>query len=271
MDPELQVVICTAYSVYSWDEMLERLGQTEQLVILKNPFDNIKVQQLAQSLTEKWRLLQQTKTKLDDLEKRVNVRTAEIHAANSRLQNEIAERKQIEVELKRAKEAAEAANRAKSAFLATMSHEIRTPMNGDIGMTNLLLGTVLNEEQRDYAQTARQSGEALLTIINDILDFSKIEAGKLTIEALDFDLRETVEATLTMLAERARGKGLELVSLVQSEVPTHRRGDSGRLRQVLMNLVGNAIKFTECGQVLVDVQLEAESERDVMLRVVIAG
>lgn len=234
VDSDIQVVICTAFSDHPWHRIAERLGGTDRLLILRKPFDAIEVQQLASALTRKWDLAQQMGCRLK--------------------------------ELAIARDAALESVRVKSEFLATVSHEIRTPMNGVIGMTSLLLDTALDADQKDYVEIIRGSGEALLTIINDILDLSKIEAGKLRLENLAFDLRVALDEVMELMADRAESKGLEFACLVQSNVSNTVRGDHGRLGQILRNLIGNAIKFTDQGEVVVRVSVENEDEASVLVR-----
>jgi two-component system sensor histidine kinase/response regulator len=181
----------------------------------------------------------------DELERQVGVRTEQ---------------------LERAKNAAEAASRAKSAFLATMSHEIRTPMNGVLGMTEMLLGTGLTDTQRNYTQLVKQSGEHLLVIINDILDFSKIEAGKLTVEYINFNLWDLLDDIHTVYTPQAEGKGIALHFEIANDIPVAICGDPNRLRQIMANLLGNAIKFTDQGRILARVRIASEDNQAVMLR-----
>jgi PAS domain S-box-containing protein len=382
VDPNLQIVICTAYSDYSWNDIRERLGHSDSLLILKKPFDNIEVVQLAHALGRKWLLTRQAESKMADLNRMVAERTAELEAAHRRLEREfgersraqeafrtifeesavgitltdmdgrfvavnrafeeqigldesqilgknamevgsvspeafqalrrelarrgffdaaevvyrrpangmrtallwsrviqiqglprllgfsldISDRKRMEDDLQRARVAAESAAKAKSEFLANMSHEIRTPLNGIIGFTQLTLGTELTADQRDYLETAESSANALLRIINDILDFSKIEAGRLEMERIAFSLRECVEGAVGIVLPAAAGKNLDFSSHVGSDVPDALLGDSIRLRQVLLNLLGNAVKFTAAGSVSVEVSATAWQYRSAEMR-----
>jgi len=263
--PELQVVICTAYSDYSWQDMLKKLGYSDRLVILKKPFDSIEVLQLAISMTEKWRLYQQARLRLDDLERMVQERTVALQKTNADLATANELLQQATEKTQKMAEGALAASKAKSEFLANMSHEIRTPMNGVVGMIDLLLDTQLAPEQQENAKTIRNSADALLSIINDILDFSKIEAGKMTFEQANFDLLETVKGAVALLVPRAQAKSLPLYSTIGENIDRRLVGDAARLRQILLNLIGNAVKFTESGEVALEITQISENEEETVL------
>ena len=384
-DPDLQVVLCTAFSDYSWDQMVARLGNTDRLLILKKPFDIIEVVQCAHALSGKWSLLQQARRHAGLLETAVKERTSDLEIANALLKSEIAERQRTEdalrftqfsvdnssdsmfwvapntgllyvnsatcrtlgysirelhtmsvldiipelretewqplweslrssghrtfeavqlsksgrripveltvtfftyggqellcasarditvrqrilAELSATRDVALESVRLKGQFLANMSHEIRTPMNGVIGMSELLLHTNLDRDQRHYIDTIRTSADLLLDIINDILDTSKIESGKVVFETHDFDLGEIVDGTLDIIGGVARKKNLELAGNLAADVFPHLLGDSGRLRQVLTNIVGNAVKFTESGEVILTVSALSQTKTHTELR-----
>ncbi len=378
VDPDLQVVICTAYSDYSWEKMISRLGNSDRLLILKKPFDTIEVFQIAHALTSKWSLQQATRRHADSLTRAVKERTAELememsvrkrseealqftqfsvdHASDAMFwvspdsgliyanaavcksldytadelrgmsvldivpefrevgwisfweslrqerhrtfetrhftkaglgipieltvnffnfggreymcasARDITRRHQILEELACARDAALESSRQKSQFLANMSHEIRTPMNGVIGMGELLLQSNLNREQREYVDAIRISADHLLDIINDILDSSKIDSGQMKFERIPFELREIVESTLDVVAPSAREKELELAGCVPPGGCNNLCGDAGRLKQVLTNLLGNAVKFTGHGEVTLTVTPLEESPEAVTLR-----
>jgi two-component system, sensor histidine kinase and response regulator len=253
--PDLQVVVCTAYSDYSWEDMIKKLGNTDRLVILKKPFDNIEALQLASTMTEKWRLYQSAKSRLKFLEELVTERTAQLTSVNQELTlaNET-----LVTEMRRTSTLAEAAlvaNESKSESLAMISHELRTPTNGIIGMADLILETNLDAEQLDFASTIKGCAEDLLRLITDILDFSKVEAGKLQMEFIPFSISDVIDEACLLIKPIADKKGLVLKLHVEPTLPANFVGDPLRLRQVFLNLLSNAVKFTQRGEVCIEARV----------------
>ena len=350
-DPDLQIVICTAYSDYSWDDMVEQLGQTDKLLILRKPFDVIEAKQTAHAFSSKWSLLQQNRQHAVFLEQTMNLspsmifwvtgdgsityanlaacdalgcdktevqslRVGDILSKCSgegwrKIWNETLIRKNLRLdtfltkhhgqttpveaivtildfqsrqlmcvtaqditsrlltlrELANARDAALESARMKSQFMANMSHEIRTPMNGVLGMAELLEKTELTASQREYVGIINQSGSALLSIINDILDSAKIESGKIEFQKIPFNLHDVIKGTMqTISANASKNKNLKMCSHVDANITSNIFGDPGRLRQVLLNLVGNAVKFTNDGEVSLTVELVEEKEEQYLLR-----
>jgi signal transduction histidine kinase len=224
--PDLEMVICTAYSDHSWQEIQQTLGTSDRLLILKKPFDKVEVQQLALALSEKWNLRRLARLHTEGLEEMIRLRTREIVLANQ----------------------------SKSEFLANISHELLTPMNGILGIAGYLLGTPLNEEQRELLGDVQHSGQRLLRLLQDVLKFNLIESGKLQLQSIAFDVRALCQSAADTQAAKARAKGLELKVSVDANLHPQAQGDPEQIKQVLALLLDNATKFTERGAINVRVQ-----------------
>lgn len=242
IDPQLEIVICSAYSDYSWRQIVNRLGRTDQFLVLRKPFESVEVRQLALSLLAKSSLRDVQLRHMEKLARVVNERTRAISAAES-------------------------ASRAKSNFLANMSHEIRTPLNGVTGMLELLSSTTLDEQQQRYIRGAQSSADCLMSVINGILDFSKIEQGMLELDPVDFNLHQLIHDVANIMAPAARKSGLEIILELSPDLPGWVSADNSRLRQILLNLVSNAIKFTEKGRVSIEAQKQYTDTGDLMVRI----
>ncbi len=260
--PEMQMVLCTAYTDYSWQEIQAALGASHSLLILKKPFDNVEVLQLAHALYHKWTLNYEVQARIRELNTVIQERSAE----NTRLITLQATLKASRREAREAQHAAETANRAKSQFLANMSHEIRTPMNAIIGMSYLALQTELTPQQRDYISTVESAAQHLLAVIDDVLDFSKLEDGALTVKTVAFRLGELLHNLAAVIGVKAAEKGLKVTYDLSPDLPRVLIGDPSHLRRILDHLIGNAIKFTEYGDIVIRMALEAEDETAVTLR-----
>ena len=256
IQPDLQVVICTAFADYSFEEIIERLGANDNLLILKKPFEPVEVRQMASALTNKWNMRRQEHHRL------LQLGEAEREAREFALAQAATNRA-----LEEANKAGRAANRAKSDFLANMIHEIRTPMNAILGYLDLLFETIEpNEEQTSFMQTVNKSGKHLLMIVDDVLDISRIEAGKLFIVNEQVSPVELCKEVISISGHDAEDKGLELQLQLSDGLPEHIQTDPNRLRQILLNLIGNALKFTTTGSVQLQLSCQPTKEQKTGLR-----
>lgn len=263
VDPNIQIVICSAYSDYSWAQIVDRLGKTDRLLILKKPFDQAEVFQLSAALSEKWLAERRTRNVLNELEAKVEQRTQELTETNSKLT-------ELNGELKIAAEEARSSERSKSRFLATMSHEIRTTLNGIIGASNMLnMSKELNDSDRELTQIIQTSGDALMIVINDILDYSKYESGQLELEAVPFSLVKLVDECSSLLESTIHASNVDFSVKSDPKLPHSLVGDPARLRQILLNLLNNSFKFCKDGSVTCHIEVLSQNDLTASIRIAI--
>lgn len=238
--PDIEIIICTAYSDYSWDQILEKLGSTDSLLFMKKPFDTVAVRQMALSLTKKWAMVRQNKSDIQNLEGKISNRTQDLKKMISNLES--------------LKMKAESATISKEGVLSSISHGIQTPLSGILGIADMLLDTELDADQRDLAETIKVAGDSLLTVVDDVLQYSRTEAGNLDLEEIEFNIRTAIENTADLVSANAHEKGLETATLVHADVPETLIGDPVRLRQVLLILASNAVGSTDTGEIVISVQ-----------------
>ncbi|MBU3915900.1 response regulator [bacterium] len=250
---QIEMVICTAYSDYSWDQIVKKIGSTDNLLFMKKPFDSITLKQMALSLTKKWDLAKKNREYIESLEEEVSQRTEQLN--------------QMAGYLNKLKEDAEELTVYKTSYMSIITNEIKTPLNGILGMTDLLLDTNLDEEQRSLTETIKSSGNSLLFVVNDILDYSKIDFENIVLEEMTFDLRATVENVVDLVSITAHDKELNVALLIHSDVAELIVGDPFRLRQVLLRLLSNAVTFTEKGEIVITItKIKMVSDKKVELR-----
>lgn len=241
--PDIEVIICTAYSDYSWDDIMKKFGQTDHLLFIKKPFDAIVVKQAASLLTKKW---EESKKNADKLEIEISKRTKELNAMIDHLQM--------------MKKKAETATIAKSKFMDSMSHEVRTPMNGIMGMTELLLDTDLDNEQQECAKLLKKSTDSLLAIVHDLFNHSKYEVGTLELQNITFDIHSAIENVTELIYLKAHEKNLDIATVIYADVPTVVIGDPHCLRKLIFTLANNAVKYTQEGEIFIAISVDKESQ-----------
>jgi len=257
--PRIEMVICTAFSDYSWEEIITKLGMTDRLLFLKKPFDAVAVKQIALALLKKWNLSNEACGHLKNLELEVSARTKQ-------LQNLLNEVELQNIVVSKARDKANSVSKVKTDFMRAMSHEIRTPMNGVVGMASLLLDTDLTDDQFVFVDTIRKSCDQLMKIVNDTLDFSNFDSAKIELEFSEFSMRQCLEDIVENYSDSTFDKNIEIILAVNNNVPDILKADPGRIRQILCNLIDNAVKFTSSGEINIHCGILKQDDNQILIR-----